>query len=236
MKIALCDDDIQYISSFKNVILEKTAEFNIDNIEFAEFYSGEDLISNFIPMKYDVIFLDIEMKEKTGIDTANYIRQLDEQVIIIFLTCHSQYAPQGYRSRAFRYICKNDDSGLINKYLNEIIKEYLNNNKILTIIKNKKPIYIPIYSIKYALIKHRIITIYTLSLEYRYYGTLNELYQKLKPYGFEKIHKSILINFIYVKEICEDNIILKSGEKFLITRSMKKNVEQMYMDCMLKRW
>lgn len=236
MKIALCDDDVQYISFFKQLIINKAEEFRIENIDISEFYSGEDLISDFSPMKYDVIFLDIEMKEKTGIETANYIRQLDEHVILIFLTCHSQYAPQRYKSRAFRYICKNDDSTLINKYLNEIIQEYLDNNKLLTITKNKKSIYIPIYSIKYASIDHRIITIYTLSGDYTYYGTMNELYKKLKPYGFEKIHKSILVNLDYVDKINEDNIVLKSGEKFLITRSMKKIAEQTYMNSILKRW
>ncbi|MDC9428716.1 two-component system response regulator RgaR, partial [Clostridioides difficile] len=54
----------------------------------------------------DIIFLDIQMKDINGIEVAKKIRKFDEKVEIIFTTAFSEYAPQGYEVRAYRYLVK----------------------------------------------------------------------------------------------------------------------------------
>ncbi|HIV86195.1 MAG TPA: LytTR family transcriptional regulator DNA-binding domain-containing protein, partial [Candidatus Monoglobus merdigallinarum] len=60
--------------------------------------------------------------------------------------------------------------------------------------------------------------------------------EKLEPYGFERIHKSMLVNMNYVEDIDKNYIVLKSGERFLISRNLKTHVKQRFMDAVLKRW
>ena len=54
----------------------------------------------------DLIFLDIQVPDMMGIDAARRIRDVDQEVMIIFVTNLTQYAIDGYSVRAFDYILK----------------------------------------------------------------------------------------------------------------------------------
>ncbi len=80
VNIAICDDNIEHIN-----ILEKYL-FEISNIkiECDAYQSGESLVNAYKKNieRYDVVFLDMEMEELNGIETANLIREFDEHTII----------------------------------------------------------------------------------------------------------------------------------------------------------
>lgn len=72
---------------------------------------------------YEVIILDVEMPDLTGLQTAERIRQIDGSVIISFLTNYAEFAVKGYDVGAFRYILKNQPDYVYTKQLNSIIAE-----------------------------------------------------------------------------------------------------------------
>lgn len=61
-------------------------------------------------MQYDAIFLDINMKEMDGLETAERIRKLSKTVYIVFVTAYITYALEGYKVGAVRYLLKEDSS------------------------------------------------------------------------------------------------------------------------------
>ena len=67
-----------------------------DGSEIAEDYSGD----------YDIILMDIQMKFMDGISAARKIREMDQEVIIIFITNMTNYAIRGYEVDAMDYIVK----------------------------------------------------------------------------------------------------------------------------------
>lgn len=102
--IAICDDDINcadlienYISEFKNVV----ADCDVCS-------SGEELIQAYSANteRYEVVFLDMEMEQLTGIETAKHIRELDEHVIIVFITSHTEYMYESFKCTPFRFLIK----------------------------------------------------------------------------------------------------------------------------------
>ncbi|MCM1227603.1 MAG: response regulator [Clostridium sp.] len=105
MRIAIVDDEKNFLSNLKNIIIESYPE--PDKLNISEFGCGEEFIKDFKKSMYDVIILDIEMKELNGLETAEKIRSADNSVIIVFLTSHQEFALQGYEVNAFRYMLKN---------------------------------------------------------------------------------------------------------------------------------
>ena len=73
--------------------------------EISEFEDGEKLVKNYQPV-FDIIFLDIEMPRLDGMKAAEYIRQKDEHVILVFITNVARYAVKGYEVQALDYILK----------------------------------------------------------------------------------------------------------------------------------
>ena len=102
MRIAICDDEKSYIEKIKKDI--KSFQTHENEFEFSEFESGEEFIAEFSNDKYDLLILDIEMKDLNGLQTAEFIRQLDKNVILIFMTGYDKFVYQGYEVKAFRYI------------------------------------------------------------------------------------------------------------------------------------
>nr|WP_302511320.1 response regulator [uncultured Ruminococcus sp.] len=103
MNIAIVDDEPVFLKQLHN----RLREMKLPDCEIHEFTSGRDLLSFYVKGMYEVIILDVEMPDLTGLQTAERIRQIDGSVIISFLTNYAEFAVKGYDVGAFRYILKN---------------------------------------------------------------------------------------------------------------------------------
>ncbi len=122
VKIAICDDNISITSYIENLI----DRFKSSNtIETEVFYSGEELVKDITKneSRYDIIYLDIEMKELDGIETAKKIREVDKNVKIIYITSHTDFSMTAYEVRAFRFMQKPIKDEIFERYFLDAIKE-----------------------------------------------------------------------------------------------------------------
>lgn len=105
-RIAICDDERQFRKRIHDILIEYMNENDI-LYEIDEFESGKDFISLGINLaKYDIVFLDVNMDELDGMETAQKIRKVSNDVFIVFVTAFITCAPQGYSVGAIRYILK----------------------------------------------------------------------------------------------------------------------------------
>ncbi|MDE7431382.1 MAG: response regulator, partial [Lachnospiraceae bacterium] len=103
LRIGICDDEEYFLET----ISEITAQYYIGKqveYEICTYFDGIELINSH--KKFDLLFLDIEMKVLNGIETAKKIRETDMNVPIIFITGYSQYWRRAYSVHAFHYIEK----------------------------------------------------------------------------------------------------------------------------------
>ena len=91
IRIAICDDENVFVSQVENILLELCEEESI-NIDIDVFYSGNALAKEIAEgIRYDIIYLDIQMANGDGISAANKIRNVDENVIFIFVSGYDKY-------------------------------------------------------------------------------------------------------------------------------------------------
>ena len=91
IKIAVVEDEEEYRRKIAGYI-KKFSEDNELPIQVVEFKDGIDIVNNYKPL-YDLIFLDIQMKNLDGIKAAEIIRKYDKDVIIIFITNNFEVNP-----------------------------------------------------------------------------------------------------------------------------------------------
>ncbi len=85
-------------------------------LEISTFSSGEKFLATFSLAKYEIIFMDVQMGNFDGIDTAKKIREIDNSTIIMFFTDFSQYAIKGYQVDALDFVVNpNNNSFLLRK-------------------------------------------------------------------------------------------------------------------------
>ena len=105
-KIAICDDESFLTEELRELLssymMEKDVVFEIDT-----YSSGEALIELGIEVvRYNIVFLDINMEKVDGIKTAEMIRKVSREVFIVFVTAYVDYSLEGYRLDVVRYLLK----------------------------------------------------------------------------------------------------------------------------------
>lgn len=104
IRIALVEDEAEVRAQLQGYVQRHTRQYGT---EFAvtEFADGMELLDDYRPV-YDILFLDVEMKHLDGMETARRIRELDPDVMLVFITNMAQYAIKGYAVGALDYVLK----------------------------------------------------------------------------------------------------------------------------------
>lgn len=235
--IAICDDEIHFRNNLKNNIVQYM-EKELIEYEIDTFVSGKELLSLGIEMiKYDTVFLDINMEEVDGIETAKKIREISSDMFIVFVTAFISYAQRGYGVNAIRYILKSNNNfqEVINECMESILnrKSYLTEKKTFKFSTETKEIFLDrilyIESLLHKLEFHvmeKELKIYTI------YEKLSEVDKILSAYGFVRIHQSFLVNLKYIRGINNYKAILSNGIELTIARSRYQYVKGIYIEYM----
>lgn len=121
MKIAICDDEKQFIHILCPLLEKWAKEHNISLMLYS-FTDGDELIDAHKNECMDLIILDIIMPLLNGIDAARELRENDPDVPIIFLTSSKEFALDSYEVKAFSYLIKPVDAEKLYDILGDFLK------------------------------------------------------------------------------------------------------------------
>ncbi|MDY5180460.1 LytR/AlgR family response regulator transcription factor [Butyribacter sp.] len=231
IRIAICDDEVTICSQLEKTIIDILEEKNIE-VDLQTFVSGEDLCKEFQKKDYDLVFLDIELPKINGIGIGKYIREnLKNEIIqIAYISAKSEYAMELFAYRPINFLVK----PLSRKKIEEVIDKYLvvteQNNYAFSYKKNKQYYNIPMSEIIYLESRYRKVKIHMRDKEDEFYGSLEKIYQNLKRKNFLFIHKSIIVNYNFVKKMSYDEVILFNDIVLPISQSRRSAIRKMYME------
>ncbi len=227
MKIAICDDSINDVNIIENYI----DKFNKTYAECDAYKSGEELVHTYKNKneRYDVIFLDMEMEQLNGIETANRIREIDEHVIIVFVTSYTEYMRESFKCSPFRFLVKPVDDEEFKIVFYDICKKLSKQRKVFAFTENKTKVRLYCDDIIFCESQDHWIWIHTKDDTYKICKTLSELHDMLDKELFCRVHKSFVINFHYVKSIKEKYVQLYHYDAPIpISRTYKKKMIEEY--------
>jgi len=201
-------DELKYLLSLeRDVIVVGVAD------------SGAAAITMAAELKPNVIFLDVQMRGMTGLETAAVLRTVVPETLIVFATAYDEYAVQAFEVGAVDYILKPFESERIHMTL-ERLKSYhpdewlaavgridvaLNKTRIkvkkVPLEKNGKIIMVSYSDLIYAYTQKGIVAVVTTCGEFGYGGTLTELELRLAQTNLVRVHKSYIVNMDKVTEV-----------------------------------
>lgn len=234
MRIAICDDNKSIIDSVKSALMQ--CKEYISQIKIDEFYSGESLLEYYKNGgRYDLLFLDIHMKEIDGINTAFKLKKMQSDLILIFLTGHTIYVKEAFIVQAFQYLTKPVKQDEIIKEFKRAVQHYKLNHTKYKIEDKRSTVFVEISNIIYMEVRNHNITIYTNMGDYIVKGRLKDEENKLKKYDFVRCHQGYLVNMQWIQAINEDGIELKNGTTVPVSRRMRKSVIDVFSNYIVGR-
>ena len=234
MRIAICDDE----KIIRELIGKKVTTLYPDaDIIFCQ--SGEELLLS--DKHIDILFLDIQMAGKNGMETARELRKRGNHVVLIFVTAVDEYVFQAFDVGAFHYIVKPIDDAkfadVLQKAVDEVnsrsIKEQVPEERYLMINNSGVHTKVILDEIVYAEVFNRKIVIHKMNETIEYYGKMSDL-EELAGDNFFRPHRAYLINFKYVEKYDATTVYLEKGNALMAKQNYPEFVKK-YMKYNQKR-
>ncbi len=185
-----------------------------DGLDVVEEYRGQ----------YDIILLDIQMKHMDGMTAAQKIREVDPDVILIFITSTVQYAVQGYTVDALGYLLKPFPYPAFAQLLDKAAArvEAKQDKIYIHAAVGDKRVKVDCDTVSYIESQRNNVIIHCAEGDYTTAGPLKKFEEMLASHGFGKCHNAYLVNLSHVEAVLKEEIELSTGEHLPISRAKKK--------------
>ena len=224
IRVAIVEDDAEVQGVLQEYVRRYTRQYGTE-FEVTVFADGVDILEDYRAV-YDIIFLDVEMKHLDGMTTAERIRQMDADVILIFITNMAQYAIKGYEVDALDFIVKPADQGSINYVLDKAMKRLEGVSNAAFALKTSDGIVsLSTNDIIYVEVFDHNLVYHTTKGNYDIRGRLSDVMKRLDPKRFIMCNRSYVVNLRYVSNINNDFLVV-DGTQISISKSHRKEILQ----------
>lgn len=232
MHIAVCEDIQKDADRLCELLRQYLLESQLDT-EISCFSSGDALLKCYRPGSYQILFLDVLMDGTNGMETARKIRQIDEDVTIIFVTVSKEFAIDSYMVGAAFYIVKPLDYADLCLALGRcrhLLRQYA---KSISVAESRRLVNIRLRDVLYLESQRNDCVLYTTEGELRTRAPLSELESKLGGWPFLRCHRSFIVNLHWLEDMLNREFVLRGGTRVPISRAYSAAAQQQFQDYLL---
>lgn len=226
-------------------LLKKSNQVEIagqaDNVEMA--------LQKLHDMDIDVVFLDIQLGEDSGIKIANELNQLEYPPMIVFATAYDDYAIKAFELNAVDYLLKPFDENRVKQTIQKLEKrisidqpkitfpsrkQALLSNPVdkLAITMDEKIVLVNVNDILFIEAAEGKTMIATTRDRYTANDSLVTFERKLESSSVVRVHRAFLVNINSIVEIepwfnSTYNLILLGGARVPVSRTYTKELKQL---------
>jgi two-component system, LytTR family, response regulator len=195
----------------------------------------EDALTQIRAQKFDLLFMDISIPGKTGIDILKLVPPVAAE--IIFITAHEQYAVEAFRFSATGYLLKPVSDAELAQVVNVAIDRIINKRAAqgasnIAVAKsdkigipNKNGIdYLNTNDILYLESVNKCTKIVTTSKEYMSLSPLLKFHTLTETHNFLQVHRSFIVNLNCILRYESSGLIIMSNKSDIpLARSFKSD-------------
>ena len=184
---------------------------------------------------FDILFVDIQMRDMNGVEMAKKVRERDGEIAIVFTTGITDYMGTGYDVAALHYLLKPISMEKVGQCMDKVVR------------RSRKEAYVLVHG-KEETIKVAVGHIFY--VEARGHGcvveidtgdgavgqteiteSISEMEQRLQAYGFARCHRSYLCRIEGIRRIGRRDITLDSGSVIPVSRRMYAEMNRAFISC-----
>lgn len=231
--IAVCDDEISVCSQIEQYITKIFTEKGID-FKIDIYTSGNRFLDAIKSENYDLIFQDIELPDRNGIQTISYIRNVlhNDTVQIVYISAIQSYAMDLFESRPMHFLVKPLTFDAIDSVLQTFLRLFDETETFFTFKINGHFHKLALSDILYFESHKRKVTVVTQNASYDFYDSLKNICRKISSPYFLMIHQSLLVNFNHVTFFEYDRVTTSDGSILPVSQSQRSEVRSKYLTLM----
>ena len=220
IRIAICDDEKHMSDHIRSMVLNFFRKKNRE-ISLRMFSGGEELLS--YNGQIDILFLDIQMKDMDGMETARKLRADKFRGFLVFITVLKEMVFQSFEVQAYDYLVKPVDKKQFEKTMERLYASMQNAREdSLLVQKGYEGRIIPKDEIVFCEVIDRKIYLNLASGDVvDYYERIENLEAKLDKH-FYRCHRSYLINLKHLKGYKNGTACMDNGKKIPVSRLRSK--------------
>lgn len=233
LTIAVCEDN----PVTSKEICQKIDQHSPMETQIFSFSGADDILTAVREedVRPQIVFMDIELRDSSGIQTAKEITALLPDCQVIYITNYIDYATQVYESAHIYFILKNQMDIYLPKALHRAILRLEELGRFyLTIHFGKNAARIPQKDILYMERVLRNTEIHTINSSYKTTEKLQILRDTVENW-FCFSHRSFLVNCRHIITINRQSCTLSDGSKIPVSRTYYKELQQNFMNCMWEK-
>lgn len=205
IKIAIVEDEAAVRDQLTDYVRRYTRQYGTE-FEVTCFTDGDEILENYRPA-FDIIFLDVEMKRLNGMETAQRIRELDDDVLLIFITNMAQYAIKGYSVGALDYVLKPVPYFAFSQQLQKALGQLEKRERhYLAVVVDGGMRRLDAAEIYYLESEGHKVHFYTEKEDFIVPGTLKNYEEKLVGRAFARCNSGYLVNLAQVSGVQQDMV------------------------------
>ncbi len=227
IRIAICDDEPDSILRNKEILQACTGRMKCI-ADILAYTNGEMLLSDILEddFFYDLILIDIEMPNISGMDIVQSIKPRLPNVRVIFITSHIKYAIDSFELSIFRYVPKDDLEKRLTYAVSDALKLImLENHKNYLVVTANRMEKVSFQDILYIQRDGKNSAITTFHGVIKVRKSLQNVLEELDAEEFIFIERGCIVNLIQVTQIKNSMIYLKNQIELPISRSHLQGVK-----------
>jgi DNA-binding LytR/AlgR family response regulator len=179
----------------------------------------------------DLIFLDVEMPEMSGLE---FLNTLDSPPIIIIVSGQEKYALEAYEYDVIDYLLKPLELARFYKAVNKAQKRFQEKESISNypeeiFIKKKNSTLVRLRydDILWVEALENYVTVNTRKEKFTIHFTMKAIENKLPSSKFKRVHRSYIVNIQQIEQIEDNSVIMRldNGAKVIpIGKSYRDNL------------
>lgn len=226
MNIAVCDDEKIIREQIQSLIEKQKADSHVETYE-----TGDALLA--AGKHFDMVFLDIQMEGRNGIETAKMLRKREEDTVLIFITGVKEYVFDAFDVAAFHYLLKPIQEEKFTEVFERAVREVEKHKEAIQeqqlFVKTKSHnLTLNQKDILYVENRGRKVEIHTTGKVIEIYAVMSELENQLGS-GFYRCHRGYLVNMAHITEYDSDSISLNNGDSIYLAKERYSEFVKEYM-------
>lgn len=234
IKFAICDDEPAMARELAGYLARYLEEHEVTAYSVSNFSSGRALLE--AADGFDVIFLDIQMEEPDGMETARLLRRQGDHSLLVFVTVLMELVFDAFQVEAYDYLTKPLDAARFARTMDRVLQTLEQRTAASIVIQQGSGCeVVPLSDVVYCEVLGRKVYLHKAD------GTITGYYDRLEQLErrvdrrFFRCHRSYLVNLDYVRGCQTGQVLLSQGERIPVSRLRERDLTGALLLHMKKR-